>query len=375
MGLSDAAVGSLTGVISAGTIVAYVLVRLADRWGRRRVLTLTILGYAALTFLTGLSRSVYDFALFQFAARVFLIAEWALCMVYAAEEFPAEQRGFVLGLIQAFNALGSITCAAIVPFLLDISIPWSGAAIDLGWRAVYFVGVIPLLLLAFARRNLKETKRFVEYQAQRRGPPRSLFAIMRSPYRNRVLQMALIWGLTYACTNTAVLFWKQFTVTERGFTDAQVAKAVALASLVALPFVFSVGKLLDKWGRRRGAVLIYSVCAVFVVLAYQLHNFWLLTLCLVAAIFAAIALLSLLNAYTTELFPTEMRADAFAWSNNLLGRIGYVLAPVAVGWMAGRIGWGNAVSLTVIPVVIALALLLWLLPETSQRELEETSAL
>ena len=366
MGLTQAQGGMLGSVISIGTIVAFVLVRLADRWGRRRVLALTILGYASFTFLTGLSRTPYDFALFQFTARVFLIAEWALCMVIAAEEYPAENRGMVIGTIQAFNSLGSITCAAIVPFLLNTAY---------GWRTVYFVGVIPLLLLAYARRGLKETDRFTQHVAQRGERRHSLFAIMRSPYRTRVLQMALIWGLTYICTNTAVLFWKEFAVGERGFTDADVGKAVAIASLAALPFVFSIGKLLDNWGRRRGAALIYSVCTVFVVLAYQLHGFWQLTFCLSAAIFAAIALLALLNAYTTELFPTEMRADAFAWSNNLLGRIGYVIAPGLVGWGAGYIGWGNAVSLTAIAVIAALILLLALLPETSRRELEETAAL
>ena len=366
MGLTEAQGGMLGSVISIGTIVAFVLVRLADRWGRRRVLALTILGYASFTFLTGLSRTPYDFALFQFTARVFLIAEWALCMVIAAEEYPAENRGMVIGVIQAFNSLGSITCAAIVPFLLNTAY---------GWRTVYFVGVVPLLLLAYARRGLKETDRFTEHVARRGQKRRSLFAIMRSPYRTRVLQMALIWGLTYICTNTAVLFWKEFAVGERGFTDADVGKAVAIASVGALPFVFSIGKLLDKWGRRRGAALIYGVCSVFVVLAYQVHGFWQLTFCLSAAIFAAIALLALLNAYTTELFPTEMRADAFAWSNNLLGRIGYVIAPGLVGWGAGYIGWGNAVSLTAIAVIAALILLLTLLPETSRRELEETAAL
>ncbi len=216
MALSEAQGGLLGSVISLGTVLAFVLVRLADRWGRRRVLAITILGYATFTFFTGLSRTPYDFALYQFVARVFLIAEWALSMVIAAEEYPAEKRGFVIGVIQASNSLGSITCAAIAPFLLQTS-P--------GWRTVYFVGVLPLLLLAYARRGLKETSRYVEYAAARKETRHSLFAILRSPYRIRVLQMALIWGLTYICTNTAVLFWKEFAVGQRGFTDGEVRRS------------------------------------------------------------------------------------------------------------------------------------------------------
>ncbi|MBI4421433.1 MAG: MFS transporter, partial [Gemmatimonadetes bacterium] len=340
LGLSEAEGGRLVAVIGIGTMLAYGVVRLADRWGRRRVLMLTILGYTVFTALTGLSRTAVDFALLQLAARVFLISEWALSMVYAAEEFPADRRGLAIGVLQAWSAFGSIVCAGVVPFLLNTTY---------GWRSVYFVGILPLLLLAYARRGLRETARFLAVvesreEARRVGeggvvhdsprPSPSLPAlnyIWRTPYRRRVVQLAFIWGLTYMCTQNAVFFWKEFAVHERGLTDGQVGLSIALASLVSLPLVFGVGKLLDAWGRRPGAVLIYLLLAAGVVAAYQLHGYWPLTIALTVAIFSASAVLALLNSFTTELFPTEMRGDAFAWSNNLLGRIGYVIAPAMVG--------------------------------------------
>ncbi len=87
------------------------------------------------------------------------------------------------------------------------------------------------------------------------------------------------------------------------------------------------------------------------------------------------ATFAVLNAFTTELFPTERRAEAFAWANNLLGRVGYVLAPALVGALAGRVGWGNAVSATAAFPLVALVLILCVLPETKGRELEETARL
>lgn len=363
-GLSESEGGMLGSVISLGTMVSYILVRKADRWGRRRTLMFTIAGYATFTFLSGVSQGAYDFMAYQFTARVFLIAQWAVGMIYAAEEYPADRRGFVIGVIQASNSLGVVTCAAVVPYLLNTAY---------GWRAVYFVGVVPLALLLYARRGLRETERFADIHRTGLPETHSLFQILRSPYRKRVFQMALIWGLTYLSTNTALLFWKEFAVGDRGFSDAEVAQAVVIASVVALPFVFGVGKVLDVIGRKRGALLIYSVSAVFVVLAYQLHSFWALTACLTVAIVAAIGLLTLLNALTTELFPTEMRADAFAWANNLLGRIGYVIAPGVVGAIAAQTSWSLAVPLTAIAVLAALWLILWLIPETGGIELEETA--
>ncbi len=157
MELSKTGVGLLNAVVNAGAVAAFVLVRKADVWGRRRVLTITIAGYTLFTLFSGLAPNVWWFAPLQFIARMFLIAEWATSMVYAAEEFPTAKRATIIGVIQGFSSLGGIVCAGVVPFLLKT--PY-------GWRTVYFVGVIPLVLLAFARRNLKETSRFTELQKQ-----------------------------------------------------------------------------------------------------------------------------------------------------------------------------------------------------------------
>ncbi|MFW6087686.1 MAG: MFS transporter, partial [Myxococcota bacterium] len=87
MGLDKGAAGVLLTAINVGTFVAYLVVRQADRWGRRRVLTITIVGYTIFTLLSGLAPNVWVFGAAQMMARVFLIGEWAISMVIAAEEF------------------------------------------------------------------------------------------------------------------------------------------------------------------------------------------------------------------------------------------------------------------------------------------------
>jgi len=364
MGIDEVAAGLLVGFINVGTVIAYVLVRRADRVGRRSVLTLTIAGYTLFTFLSGLAPSIYFFAAFQLIARVFLIGEWCISMVVAAEEFPAARRGMVLGVVQGFSSLGSIACAGVVPLLLQT--PY-------GWRSVYFVGIVPLVLLAFARRGLRETKRFSEQAPSAQAG--ALTAIFRTPYRKRLLQLGLIWFLTYLCTQNAITFWKEFAVAERGMTDGDVATSITIAAVGSMPMVFAVGRLLDFLGRRKGAVVIFTLTALGVFGAYSLHSQAALTASLVLAIFGVSAVLPVLNAYTTELFPTEHRADAFAWSNNLLGRIGYVVSPVIVGSIAIQSTWGFAVSITAVFPILALIVILFTLPETSARELEETARL
>lgn len=374
MGLSKAEAGWLVALINFGTVIAYFLVRKADRWGRRRVLTITIAGYTIFTFLTATAWDALSFALFQFVARVFLITEWATSMVYAAEEFPAHRRGLVIGMIQAFSSFGGIVCAGLVPTLLKLEIenPLTGEI--LGWRMVYVVGIIPLILIAYARRNLRETRRF-ETEVASKGARRPFTAIITGPYRKRVLQLALIWGLTYICSQTAVTFWKDFAVNERGLSDGQVATAITIAALASMPLIFLVGPLIDLVGRKRGALIVFLLSAVGTFFAYTMHGQWPLTIPLIFGIFGASAFLPVMNAFTTELFPTELRGDAFAWANNLLGRLGYVVSPIAVGAIAESLDWGPTVRVTAIFPIVAVVLIFVFLPETVNRELEETSQL
>jgi MFS transporter, putative metabolite:H+ symporter len=362
-GLSREAAGAMVAVINIGTVVAYLLVRHADRWGRRRVLSITIAGYTIASGLSGLSPNAYVFAILQLVARIFLIGEWATSLVYAAEEFPADRRGMVIGSINALSSLGAILCAGTVPLLLQTR---------LGWRAPYFLGVLPLLILIYARRNLRETRRFEE---QAKTEARSFMTILRSPYRQRVLRMGMIWMATYVCTQNAITFWKEFALAERHLTDGQVGMSITIAAVFSMPLVFMVGPFLDKFGRRRGAVVIFIATAVGVLGAYGFSDRIALTAALVVAIFGASAVLPVLNAFNTELFPTELRGDAIAWSNNLLGRVGYVASPALVGVIAERTGWGAAVRLTAVFPLIALVMILVFLPETRGRELEDTAAL
>ncbi|HEY4105143.1 MAG TPA: MFS transporter [Polyangiaceae bacterium] len=355
--------GRLVGFINCGTILAFALARRADRWGRKPVLTATILGYTLFTFASGLAPNVYVFALLQMIARIFLIAEWATSMVITAEEFPAEGRGTVLGVVSAASGFGAIVCAGIVPLLLKT---------PFGWRSIYFVSLIPLLTLAYARRGLRETNRFLTRNVEQ--AEKGLFEIWRSGHRRRMLELAAIWFLTYVCTQNAVTFWKEFAMAERHMSDADVANAIKLAALASMPLAFAAGKLLDVIGRKIGATLIFVCTIVGVAAAYTVHGKLWLTLALVLAVLGVNTVLTVLNAFTAELFPTEFRGAAFAWSNNLIGRIGYCISPLILTELVAQTHqWGTIMASTAVFPLIALIIIWLVLPETSRRELEDTA--
>lgn len=353
----------LISLINFGTILAFLLIRRADRWGRRQVLSVTIAGYALFTFLSAWAPNATSFGLLQMVARIFLIGEWATSMVVAAEEYPAERRGMVIGVVSASGGLGSIICAGVVPLLLKT---------PLGWRTVYLVGVVPLLLVMYARRGLRETERFTAAAASR-PPAASLFEILRGPHRRRVLELGAIWFLSYICTQNAVTFWKEFALKERHLTQGQAGLIISVAAVVSMPLVFFAGKMLDAIGRRRGAVVIYAAAILGVLGGYTFWGVVPLLVSMTVGIFGINAVLTVLNTFMTELFPTEVRGNAVAWSNNLIGRIGYVLSPLAIGQVVEQFGWGVPLRVTTVFPLLALGLIFLWLPETRSRELEDIS--
>lgn len=364
-GLDEFDAGLLFAVVNFGTLLGYFLVQKADDWGRRRVLTATIAGYTLLTLSSGLAPNAVVFTSCQMFARVFLIAEWAISMVIAAEEYPAERRGMVIGVIQGAASLGAIVCAGIAPALTNSAY---------GWRTVYFVGIVPLILLAIARRGLKETERFRK-AAQANRARQSMFAIWRTSHRRRVVQLGVIWFVAYLAMHNAVSFWKDFALNERALTDKEAGLAIVIAAVGSMPLTFFSGKLADLIGRRHAAGIVFGLGALGVGGAYLASQWLVLTASLTLAIFCAGGFLAVLNAFTSELFPTHYRASAFAWCNNLIGRTGYVLSPIAVGAVAKRVGWGHAVAPTALFALLAAALIYAWLPETRGRELEDTAQL
>lgn len=364
-GLTESAKGWLVGAIGLGPMLAWFLVRHADRVGRRPVMALTLTGYAVCTLVSGLAPNVWVFGLFQVVARAFLVGEWAVAMVYAAEEFPAAERGRVMGLLHALAYFGGLTCGAIAPAL---------SKGPYGWRTVFLVGVLPALLMAFARRSLPETQRFLSgtVEQARAG---ELLAIWRSPWARRLAVASAAWALTYVCVAPTVNFWKQFVLRERGFTEPDFVKAFVVGSLVAALPILGVGRIIEALGRRRSAAVLFPFCALAVAAAFSVNGFWPLAVAFGAAMFGTAAVVPVLNAWTTELFPTQWRGGAFAWSNTLLGRVGSVLAPVLMGQAAASVGWGLPVALSALGPLLAAGLMLVAFPETRGQELEETSQL
>lgn len=146
--LSAARAGLAVSVVQAGAFGVLVLLPLADRIGRRPVLVGTIAGYTLATGATALSRGVADLVAYQFVARICLGTEYALATIALVELVPPVRRGRALAVLTATSALGMAGAGG--AFL-------AVAATGASWRTLYAAGLVPLVLVALARRRLPET--------------------------------------------------------------------------------------------------------------------------------------------------------------------------------------------------------------------------
>lgn len=361
-GVSTFQLGLGASAIASGTIVAFFIVRAGDRWGRRPVLQLTVFAYTVFTALTALSGGLTSFVAWQFLGRIFLIGEWALATVMVAEEFPEQRRGLAMAIVQSMGALGGMLGAGLFPLV--------GHA-GFGWRGMYLVGLLPLLLVGLLRRRLRETPRWQRARSIRGGRAPSFFAVWRRPHGPYVFWMAVIWMLAYAPYTAFQLFWVHHVMNSRGWDERMVSRAMAVAYLLGISGFWVAGKLMDRIGRRRTAALIYFCGAGATLFGFQAQSVLGISVGLFLMTFFLGAFLPVTSIFTAELFPTEVRANAAAWSNNLLGRLGMVGAPALVGILAAPLGVGKAVMLIGLAAAVAGAITLLVLPETRWRPMAD----
>src|SRR5712691_3800469 len=145
--LSNSTMGALTSVaLIAGAVGGMVFGRLADRLGRVRSLTFSILLYSAATAGLATSTSLWQLVAWRVAVGLGMGGEWSCGSVLVAETWPAEHRGKAMGLMQAGWAIGALIAAAASALIIG----------RYGWRVLFLIGALPAIAAFFIRRGVEE---------------------------------------------------------------------------------------------------------------------------------------------------------------------------------------------------------------------------
>lgn len=369
-GLGPQGLGFAMGALQAGTIAAFLLVRLADRYGRRRVLLFACVGYTVTTVTTALSVGVYDFVVYQFLSRALQVTEVGVGAVILTEELPAQYRGRGVTLMISLAMLGGVLGSLLFPLLVHTA---------LGWRALYLAGGGLLLPLVFYWTRIQETQRWLQEQTllQQQGQGQARWredvnVLLGPEYRGRLLAGSTLWFFTCLYGLAVIGFFPYYAVHERGWSPEQVGMTATLGYVVAFLGYLISGPLLDSIGRKATAGMYFALGTITATVCFQLNHAGGITAFYSLAM-AMSGVWAISATITGEIFPTQVRATANALANNVLGRMGCVLSPSLIGVLSGALGSvGNAVTVVVWGnILLCVPLLLLLLPETKGKTLEE----
>ncbi|HET7618389.1 MAG TPA: MFS transporter [Vicinamibacterales bacterium] len=363
LGMSKATaglLGSSTLIASAAGGIIFGIV--ADRYGRRFALMGSILIYSVFTAACGLARSVYDLGVYRVLLGLGMGGEWASGAALVSETWPAQHRGKALGIVQSSWAIG-FAGAAIVTWLV---LP------RFGWRAVFFVGIIPALFTLWIQRRVQEPAIWTQSKASR--APSAGFKGMFAPGLAR---------LTIAVTimNAFTLFaWWGFNLWLPGYLSLPVAEGgIGLSTSVMSGFVVAMqvgmwfgyvtfGFISDTIGRKRTYVIYLLAAAALIWIYTSVRTPAILLVLGPFVAFFATGYFSGFGAVTAEIYPTSIRATAQGFTYNI-GRVASAAAPFAVGSLADTRGFAAALSICSVAFLLAAATWIWI-PETKGRELE-----
>ncbi|OFW08158.1 MAG: MFS transporter [Acidobacteria bacterium RIFCSPLOWO2_02_FULL_67_36] len=354
------ALGSVTLLASAAGGLLFGI--LADRYGRTRALMASVIIYSIFTAACGTAQTVLQLAVFRVLLGIGMGGEWASGAALVSETWPADHRGKALGLMQSAWAVGYGAAAIVTALVLP---RW-------GWRAVFFIGILPAFFALWVRRTVAEPPL---WQASRRRP-----ASARGGFSD-IFRRGLL-GLTVAVTlmNAFTMFaWWGFNLWLPrylslaadsggvGLTTTQMSWFVVLMQVGMWFGYVTFGFISDAMGRKRAYVL-YLVTAAILIFIYISIRVPIAVLLLGPFVaFFATGYFSGFGAVTAEIYSTGIRATAQGFTYNI-GRIASAVAPYAVGSLADTRGFHVALRLTSVAFLLAAITWFWI-PETKGREL------
>jgi MFS family permease len=351
-----------------GTLGGVAFGSLADRYGRKPTMALTILFYSMFSGLTYFATELWHVAVLRFLVALGVGGEWAVAASLVAEVFPPRARARASGIFHTTSVFGTWLAAA------------AGLAVGAEWRYAYIIGILPALLVLWVRRSIHEPERWQRAGAahKRLGSFSELFGVSRWA-RPAILGLLLaavglgtFWGVTVAGQDLT-----QALLLRNGVTPELAAERAKFAFGIVQTAGGGLGLLcfgpLAEWLGRRGAFALMHVMALAIVpvACYLPQTYGQMLFILPVFGFFTLGMHAGYAVYFPELFPDHLRATGTSVCFNG-GRL--IAAPIL--WLSGMLkglpGMDLRHAVMILSSLFAVGLVLLLfLPETKGKPLPE----
>lgn len=361
--LTSATMGLLTSAALISAAVGGIAFgRVADRFGRVRAMTWTMLVYSFATVALATSTAAWHLFFWRTLVGIGMGGEWSCGSVLVAETWPPEHRAKASGIMQSGWAIGALIASLVSALVLE---PY-------GWRVLFLVGALPAVVAFWIRRSVEEPE---IWERQRSKPsPLPFREIFNRTFATRTILASLL-AAAVLIAYWGVFNWlPSFLATPiaqggAGLTLTKSAKWIAVVQIGAFAGYLTFGWIADRIGRRTAFTFFMIAAAIVVPLYARVTTPTVLLLVGPLVGFFGSGYFSLFGALLAELYPTRIRATAQGFCYNV-GRLASAAAPFAIGAAADRYGIGLALAVNAMFFAVG-GVLVWFLPETRGAKLEE----
>ena len=365
-GMSRAQAGYIaTGAMIASAVGGWMAGVLSDRYGRVRMLQVTVLWFSVFTFLSGFTNSYEQLFFVRALQGLGFGGEWSVGSVLIAEMIQARHRGKAVGLVQSAWAVGWGTSAIAFWLVYELVAP------ELAWRILFWIGVLPALLIFYIRRNLTdpEVYRAHRVEMKKQGDEGRLLEIFSPSLLSTTLRASLLatgmQGGYYAVTTWLPTYLR----TERELSVLNTSGYLLVLIVGSFVGYLTSGYLSDRIGRRR-CFMLFAVSASVLIVSYTLipiTDSLMLLLGFPLGFFLS-GIFAGMGAFLSELFPSRVRGSGQGFCYNV-GRAVGSIGPGLVGYMSGFMPLGIAIGYLAAGAYLLVIVSVLALPETKGSEL------
>jgi MFS family permease len=371
--LSNIQLSYVLGSSLAATAIGGVIFGiLSDRYGRRSVLQWTILTYSVGTFLSGFSPNIEWLIVFRTVTGLGVGGEWATGQTYVGETFPPRVRGRYGAMMQTGAPFGIVLASIVGGFVEPI----------IGWKACFFVSILPALLVVYIRKRLPESDVWVErkklaagelggVQRQTTEAVGKFLLLFSKQFRLLFLQSLVLAVFDMSAYWFTYSWLPGYLHQQREFSLVKSAAWMLVTQAGGVLGYLTFGLVADKLGRRPAYSIYSVVMAVGLVMITLLWDEiviypYLILSCMFLVGFGT-GMFSGYGPLFSELFPTDIRNTAMGSAFNLARGVQF-FTPVIIAAIAERYGLSGGISLAALFAILT-GIWIWTFPETKGRRI------